>query len=434
MSELPIVQFGKYKGKSILELLGDEKYLEWCKSQPGMLEKYPAVFNIIYQQSNKSNDAPTPEHNKLQNMFLNKNIQLNLIKYLRNNDINFLNELFENEEYKKYFKPNKNRYDIIKDFLNENNIKFEAENNWDIKLNGMINIIFFEFNNEQYDNIKQEFIKNSNKVYTENLKKYENKFMEIYNEDNPLKFIESCNKENPFKKELMECYHSMYLYIKKHYVNDFDINCIDIGKINSYMNKVNSLFLKDYNLNKINYEEINSKNSTEFLKDFKGYTNNFYYKFLKKNLLDKINYMELYIGNDSGRTLIGRSEDDNLYYRNDYKYFKIDYNLLPVIYCEIKPILGDDYPCVLRKMSNQIKLRHPESKYDNYCLIIDKFNSSVTSFDELKTIFNQHNIKVILTSEIFGDDFNFYLTPEQLKIKELEEEVKQLKEKLNMIN
>ena len=29
MEDLPIVQFGKYKGKSILELLADEKYLEW---------------------------------------------------------------------------------------------------------------------------------------------------------------------------------------------------------------------------------------------------------------------------------------------------------------------------------------------------------------------------------------------------------------------
>ena len=340
MEDLPIVQFGKYKGKSILELLDDEKYLEWCKSQPGMLEKYPAVFNIVYQQSNKTNDAPTPEHNKLQNMFLNKNIQLNLIKYLRNNDISFINDFLENEEYKKYFKPNENGYDIIKNFLNKNNIKFEAEHNWDMKLNGMVNTIFFEFNDEQYDNIKQEFIKNT---------------------------------------------------------------------VNEY-----------------------GENSPEFHKDLKGYVNNFYYLFLKKNFLDRINFTELYIGNDSFRSSIGRNEDNILNYITNYKYFKLNLNLLPVICCEIKPILGDDYPCVLRKMSNQIKLG--ENKYSSiiYCLIVDKFKSSVTSFDQLKTIFKQHNILVILTSEIFGDDINLYLSPEQIKIKELEDEIKQLKEKLNI--
>ena len=28
----------------------------------------------------------------------------------------------------------------------------------------------------------------------------------------------------------------------------------------------------------------------------------------------------------------------------------------PYIYIEVKPLLGDDYPCVLRKMTNQKKL------------------------------------------------------------------------------
>ena len=28
-----IVPFGKYKGQSIINLLNDKKYLEWCKNQ-----------------------------------------------------------------------------------------------------------------------------------------------------------------------------------------------------------------------------------------------------------------------------------------------------------------------------------------------------------------------------------------------------------------
>ena len=31
--ELPIVTFGKYKGKPVTEMLADTKYVEWCKQQ-----------------------------------------------------------------------------------------------------------------------------------------------------------------------------------------------------------------------------------------------------------------------------------------------------------------------------------------------------------------------------------------------------------------
>jgi hypothetical protein len=42
---IPIVPFGKYKGQSIVRLLQDKNYLDWCRSQE-WLKKYSQIYNI----------------------------------------------------------------------------------------------------------------------------------------------------------------------------------------------------------------------------------------------------------------------------------------------------------------------------------------------------------------------------------------------------
>ena len=39
------VSFGKYKGKPVSELLADEKYVQWCKNQPSLMEKFGHYFD-----------------------------------------------------------------------------------------------------------------------------------------------------------------------------------------------------------------------------------------------------------------------------------------------------------------------------------------------------------------------------------------------------
>lgn len=80
---LPIVPFGKYKGKPVTDLLADPKYLEWCKQQ-SWFEKYQVVYNICVNQTISSNDtnSNTPAHNKLQNMFLREENVKKLVKLL----------------------------------------------------------------------------------------------------------------------------------------------------------------------------------------------------------------------------------------------------------------------------------------------------------------------------------------------------------------
>jgi hypothetical protein len=128
------------------------------------------------------------------------------------------------------------------------------------------------------------------------------------------------------------------------------------------------------------------------------------------------------------------------------------------LYCEIKPLMGDDYPCVLRKMNTQIELTNnyatnqneesdkymkeemrryyktsEEYTYDRrerhirpiYVLIIKDFNSTTTTKEQLITIFNQSHINIIFIDELFNN------LPEENKLfNNLPEENKLLREKL----
>jgi uncharacterized protein (DUF3820 family) len=110
--ELPIVPFGKYKDKSILELLADKNYVEWLKQQ-SWFPNQKKIYNIIVNQTiHTSNNTKTPEHNKLQNLFLDdKNVE----------------KLLLNIYQKKYKSEKISNVNIYSD-----NIIFEGIYNWDL--------------------------------------------------------------------------------------------------------------------------------------------------------------------------------------------------------------------------------------------------------------------------------------------------------------
>jgi hypothetical protein len=72
-----IVPFGKYRDQPVEVMLADQNYLQWVMSQPGIVlmlqNRYPALFNIITVGSPTTEDSP--EHNKLQAIFLSENFQ-----------------------------------------------------------------------------------------------------------------------------------------------------------------------------------------------------------------------------------------------------------------------------------------------------------------------------------------------------------------------
>jgi len=135
---LPLVPFGKYKGQPITTLLNDTSYLEWCKQQE-FFQKYPIVYNICVNQTITTNNqnAKTPEHNKLQNLFLDEQNQIKLLNILLGSNIG--------AKFKKYFELLISDEDFINSFgkidmpdiyrkLEYSKIVFEDKYNWDFIL------------------------------------------------------------------------------------------------------------------------------------------------------------------------------------------------------------------------------------------------------------------------------------------------------------
>jgi len=114
---LPVVPFGKYRGQPVTNLLNDTNYLEWCKQQEWFQKKYSIVYNVCVNQTITTNNphSKTPKHNRLQNMFLQDE---NVIKLLRKIIYNKVGSIPKNTHY-------------------EFRCEFEGMFNWDILIKGI---------------------------------------------------------------------------------------------------------------------------------------------------------------------------------------------------------------------------------------------------------------------------------------------------------
>lgn len=132
----PIIPFGKYKGQPITTLLKDTNYLEWCKQQE-WFKKFPIVYNICVNQTivNQNENSKTPEHNKIQNLFLEEENQNKLYDVLFNHKslINKIQNGLIHKDFNKYFEDYNKEW-LKKNLFSINKIKieFEAKYNWDI--------------------------------------------------------------------------------------------------------------------------------------------------------------------------------------------------------------------------------------------------------------------------------------------------------------
>jgi hypothetical protein len=69
-----IVPFGKYKGQPVDVLANDKQYCEWLMSQGDFIDRYSNIKTLIINNFKEPED--TPEHNKIQGLFLNDEICL----------------------------------------------------------------------------------------------------------------------------------------------------------------------------------------------------------------------------------------------------------------------------------------------------------------------------------------------------------------------
>lgn len=76
-----MIKFGKYKGQPVEVLATDPQYCDWLAGQDWFRNKYATVYNIIVNNFVKPED--TPEHNKLQAMFLDDEVAEKVLCFAR---------------------------------------------------------------------------------------------------------------------------------------------------------------------------------------------------------------------------------------------------------------------------------------------------------------------------------------------------------------
>jgi len=310
---LPLVPFGKYKGQPITTLMNDTKYLEWFKQQE-LLQKFPIVYNICVNQTitTTNQNSKTPEHNKLQNMFLNKKNQMKLLNRLIGSNIGV-----------KF----KQRFELL--ILDEEFIRY-------------------------FDSFTITHVIGGDPV---------------------------SRKHKKINNFVPEFYRSL----------------IDTRIV--FEDKYNWDFVLYYN----DYQTINFKTKCDVAKRISADLS-----YRNTQLIDKVyNIIKKYnFGNDHLRDCGYIRENDLFIIKEESNYEVCIQAVLKSIniFCELKPILSDDYPCVLRKLKTQIELTENGKKEKSgiYVLLIGSFTSKYTSKEELITIFKQSNINVIFTEEIFG--------------------------------
>lgn len=297
---------GKYKGKHITEILADKSYVDWMKSQPGFLDKMPtAINNIIVHQTIVTGGAAskTPEHNKLQNLFLSKEFQVKFLNHMspisKEKYELWFNELCKTDKYKECFGDLKLQFSNYAWEKASISTEFEGSFNWDVVINATI---------------PSETLKGT------------------------VSRIDSRSG-------------------RSEYESWFDDSCRGLRGV--------------------------------------------YFGTVRKNDYSYCNYAS-----------VSREGTFNI---------------------EVKPILGDDYPAVLRKMKTQIELSKKASSgssrgsYGNPVLLVGKFESESATLDQLKAIFKQTGIKVVLLDEILKPEKKAEV---QKYVNILEEEYLHMKKKL----
>jgi hypothetical protein len=510
MEELPIVSFGKYKDKTIIELLADKTYTEWLKTQ-SWFSNHKTIYNIVVNQQVPNNNSKTPEHNILQNYFLDDNKRIKIIKNVNYYEINTkkkLIKLLNNENFIKFF----GIYNIDDIFIPQysSDVEFEGIYNWDliiknIKINGLnFNFIINSQNNEEIKlQFKNKYDEEEKKIYQNKLKKFEEQIFEA--EKCCEKFSEQIDADIKFRSEYDDLMKKKYDEDIKNYYENFEKNLQDLNdykdkfkkwedaknekkgeilkkfkisvdeyekisfisiwnigknlkllsKLNlstikeaqifiEYINKMLSDSLKNYNEENpepkkiILLERPNEYNSDEkifkdgkyisSLNELKNKTlensikNEKKIKFLKS---EKEDYIQTFYKNyDENFTksyktfrinqikeifsdfIRGEQDDEDETFFDDKVKLNICYYARSDIYCEIKPLLSDDYPNVLRKMKNQIKLTKESKKKGIYVLIVKDFVSDTVNKEQLIKIFEDSDINIIFVNENKNENEN----------------------------
>ena len=373
-----IVTFGQYKGKSLYEALRDINYVNYCKKN-GIYEKLIScentrnlsITNIF--TSSVSIDSPTPVHNKMQNKFLDKTFICDFLQLF--SSFKSLQSLLNSKLYKKMF------YDFSISSMFEP--IFETEEGWDVRLRQCGITI------ERKESFETLFQKHNIEYFGNDISflQHKSKIEKVHQN------MDDLAKELSVKKlPKYPVYSTFAFQVKRDYISKMD-----------KMFRERKFFLRMYPIlsSIINEKNNNCDYHTQF-DLFENFTN------ISRELFD-INRKKLL------RDIYKPYENENIRLRFDdcgaefFSYSKDN------IFIELKPKVGDEYPCILRKMKSQ--MRHTSttkiddcgvvrSKYKNpaFLLLIGEFEAESITREDLKKVFEQSAIIVIFMDEINIDE------------------------------
>jgi hypothetical protein len=130
-----IIPFGKYKGQPVDVLMNDRPYLEWLQGQDWFRARYQNINTLII--NNFREPSETPEHNKMQALFLDGKFLYQFVTHLKNNYASrfcFERKDSDSDKWEQYQFGDEDWKKIM-----ESEIEFE-ENGIDVKWSVYLNI------------------------------------------------------------------------------------------------------------------------------------------------------------------------------------------------------------------------------------------------------------------------------------------------------
>lgn len=392
MENIPLVPFGKYKGKPVTDFLADKSYVSWAKQQ-GLFEKFTMNINIVQQSINQ--DSPTPEHNRFQNLFLEECFRSTFVDKFINFKKQF-EEIYEDQDFIKYFGESK--------FNITTSAVFETlHTNWDVYLRIDFSYIksdeteVYKIFRQEQDLIREQKIRDfeieksrRDTIYKEYLVKFEEGIDSVTREWEhniySLYDLECCDKKcrkSHIKfKDLRLCY-DVYtdVHNDKKYTQPREEPLKNGYKLKYYDHNPDMFYTSYCETDTFESEHNN------YLENYEKTINKLFYENRKKiyrSMFGSLTGIKCWDIDDGDITI------------NSCKICLKSFSIA----CELKPTIGDEYPCILRKFKEQ-RDKTRKSKHDAtyYILAFQNLTAETVSFFQLQEIFKQSDIPILMINE-----------------------------------
>ncbi|NCB85693.1 MAG: hypothetical protein EOM44_14570 [Bacteroidia bacterium] len=350
-----LVPFGKYAGQPLEILLADKSYCAWLVGQASIREQYPELCNLVFSEHGSC--LKTPNHNRMQAEYVGEEVGLKL-SYMIHPDIFTHDKEYYVKRVDEYFAD---KLPIVKSVCERMNNRISEIGKMATEVSAM---------SKKWDLYGQK----SFAIPVSPFKKYmDGREQEEYVFKNPVSLIVNDPEE---------------LYQKT--IQDFDLFYAFFDEFRSYLST--SQF-KHINSSKLSFEKKYNDVTIEID----------YHEEIKPKFSSRVEkFFERALFRNTSSSNVTSNVPDFLHAEWRYKNPQITSKLN---YIEIKPTIGDDYHTVLnqilnRRDMNKLHFKQKASQTVRYILVIGAYDGTGVSFENVKGIFKNEDIEVLLENDI----------------------------------